>query len=73
MVAKWPRLYNIAVVLDPVREIWGGFGYSISGNEGRIVRIPCSLFSGKMQDYQLGKVSYDFGLQSEGINWILGR
>jgi proteasome lid subunit RPN8/RPN11 len=73
MVAKWRRRYNIAVVLDPMRGVWGAFGYSISGNEGRIVRIPCSLFSGCQKSYQLGKVSYDFALKSETINRTLGR
>jgi proteasome lid subunit RPN8/RPN11 len=73
MVAKWPQLYNIAVVLDPRRGVWGAFGYSISGDEGRIVRVPCSLFSGRQKSYQLGEVSYDFALKSERINWTLGR
>jgi proteasome lid subunit RPN8/RPN11 len=73
MIAKWRRLYNIAVVLDPMRGVWGTFGYSVSGNEGKIIRIPCALSSEKIRDYQLGMISYDFALKTERINWNLGR
>lgn len=44
--ANWVNLYNIAIVLDPVRNSWGCFGYSGEN----LVKIPCSIFDG---DYKI--------------------
>lgn len=51
MWANWLNLHNISIVLDPVRNIWGCFGYSGE----KLVRIPSSIFDGDYKVFWKGE------------------